>query len=222
MTGVQTCALPISADPNTTSGIYVVSQPDATEGYRYYPQQFGYKCLVNAGRVVTDYSDFMRDTTGSVTRNADVISVSGAVSGSIGQTEGTMYWEGAINRIDRVFFALSSGTSTTQAVRLQTTGGGLFQAISISGTVQCNIQVSGAVNLGEFYKIAFAYKENDFVLYINGTQRGTDTSGTLPTNLNSVYFCNSNGTEITDQRCRAAALYTTRLTNAQLQAITQL
>ena len=52
-----------TADPNTTSGIYVVSQPDATEGYRYYPQQFGYKCLVNAGRVVTDYSDFMRDTT---------------------------------------------------------------------------------------------------------------------------------------------------------------
>ena len=142
-----------------------------------------------------------------------MVTVSGAVSGSIGQTEGTMYWEGAINRIDRVFFALSSGTSTTQAVRLQTTGGGLFQAISISGTVQCNIQVSGAVNLGEFYKIAFAYKENDFVLYINGTQRGTDTSGTLPTNLNSVYFCNSNGTEITDQRCRAAALYTTRLSN---------
>ena len=52
-----------TAEPNTTTGIYVVTQPDATEGYRYYPQQFGYKCLVNAGRVVTDYSDFMRDTT---------------------------------------------------------------------------------------------------------------------------------------------------------------
>jgi len=33
------------------------------------------------------------NATGSVTRNADVISVTGAVSGSIGQTEGTVYLE---------------------------------------------------------------------------------------------------------------------------------
>ena len=50
-----------TADPNTTSGIYVLSQTDATEGYRYYPQQFGYKCEVKAGRVVENYADYMRD-----------------------------------------------------------------------------------------------------------------------------------------------------------------
>jgi hypothetical protein len=55
---------------------------------------------------------------------------------------------------------------------------------------------------------------------MNGVLQASDTSGTLPTNLNSVYFCNSNGTEITDQRCRAAALYTTRLTNAELATLT--
>ena len=166
-------------------------------------------------------TSYINTTAGSITRAADVITDATA-SGVIGQVEGTVYWEGAINRLDRVFFALSSGITTTQAVRLQTTGGGLFQAISITGTgtIQCNIQASGAVNLGEFYKIAFAYKENDFVLYINGTQRGTDTSGTLPTNLNSVYFCNSNGTEITDQRIRAAALYPTRLNDTQLALLT--
>jgi hypothetical protein len=151
------------------------------------------------------------------------VSVTGAVSGSIGQTEGTIYWEGAINRFDRVFFALSSGTSTTQAVRLQTTGAGLLQGIAISGSVQGNPQTSGAVTLGQFYKVAFAYKENDFVLYVNGAPTNPSSfSGTLPTNLNSVYFCNSNGTEITDQRCRAAALYTTRLTNAELATLTTL
>jgi hypothetical protein len=165
-------------------------------------------------------TSFIPTAAASGSRSADVISVSGAVSGSIGQTEGTMYWEGSINRYDRVFFALSSGTSTTQAVRLQTTGAGLLQGIAISGTVQGNPQTSGAVTLGQFYKVAFAYKENDFVLYVNGVLQASDTSGTLPTNLNSVYFCNSNGTEITDQRCRAAALYTTRLTNAELATLT--
>jgi len=178
---------------------------------------YGWGAQVETGSVATSY---IPTTTASVTRNADAVSVSGAVSGSIGQTEGTIYWEGAINRIDRVFFALASGSSTTQAVRLQTTGAGLLQGIAISGTVQGNPTTSGAVTLGQFYKVAFAYKENDFVLYVNGVLQATNTSGTLPTNLNSVYFCNSNGTEITDQRCRAAALYNTRLTNDQLAALT--
>ena len=172
---------------------------------------------LETGSVATSY---IPTTTGTGSRSADVVSVSGAVSGSIGQTEGTIYWEGAIYRYDRVFFALSSGTSTSQAVRLQTTGGGLLQGITISGSVQGNPQTSGAVTLGQFYKVAFAYKENDFVLYINGVLQQSKTLGTLPTNLNSVYFCNSNGTEITDQRCRAAALYTTRLTNAELATLT--
>jgi hypothetical protein len=165
---------------------------------------------------------FIPTTTAPVTRNADVVTLSGAVSGCIGQTEGTMYWEGAINRFDRVFFTLASGTSTTQCVRLQTTGAGLIQGVVLSGTVQCIIGTLAAITLGQFYKVAFAYKENDFVLYLNGVQQNTDTSGTLPTNLNSVYLLNSNGTEITDQRCRAAALYTTRLTNAELAALTTL
>jgi hypothetical protein len=165
-------------------------------------------------------TSFIPTTAAAVTRNADVVTLSGAVSGCIGQTEGTIYWEGAINRFDRVFFTLASGTSTTQCVRLQTTGAGLIQGVVLSGTAQCIIGTLAAVTLGQFYKVAFAYKQNDFVLYLNGVQQNTDTSGTLPTNLNSVYLLNSNGTEITDQRCRAAALYTTRLTNAELAALT--
>jgi len=174
---------------------------------------------LETGSVATSY---IPTTAAAVTRNADVINLSGAVSGCIGQTEGTIYWEGAINRFDRVFFTLASGTSTTQCVRLQTTGAGLIQGVVVAGTPQCIIGTLAAITLGQFVKVAFAYKENDFVLYLNGVQQNTDTSGTLPTNLNSVYLLNSNGTEITDQRCRSAALYTTRLTNAELAALTTL
>jgi hypothetical protein len=198
---------------NTSNGTMssVVIQSDNGNSVNVFGAQ------VETGSVATSY---IPTTTAPITRNADVINLSGAVSGCIGQTEGTIYWEGAIYRYDRVFFALSSGTSTTQAVRLQTTGAGLLQGIAISGSVQGNPQTSGAVTLGQFYKVAFAYKENDFVLYVNGVLQQSDPSGTLPTNLNSVYFCNSNGTEITDQRCRAVALYTTRLTNAELATLT--
>jgi hypothetical protein len=179
---------------------------------------YAWGAQIEAGSIATSY---IPTTTAAVTRNADVVTLSGAVSGCIGQTEGTMYWEGAINRFDRVFFTLASGTSTTQCVRLQTTGAGLMQFIVVSGTIQANIATSGAITLGQFYKVAVAYKENDFVFFLNGAQVGVrDTSGTLPTNLNSVYLLNSNGTEITDQRCRAAALYTTRLTDSELAALT--
>jgi hypothetical protein len=163
---------------------------------------------------------FIPTAGAAVTRNAEVISVSGAVSGCIGQTEGTMYWEGAINRFNREFLTLASGSSTTQCIRLQTSQAGLIQGVVVSGTPQCIVATFAAVTLGQFVKVAFAYKENDFVLYLNGVKQNTDDLGTLPTNLNSVYLLNSNGTVITDQRCRAAALYTTRLTDSELAALT--
>ena len=209
-----------TAPATTAAGTIFVQMQDAATDTTYIGNGSSFYlwgAQLETGSVATSY---IPTTAASGSRSADVISVSGAVSGSIGQTEGTIYWEGAIYRYDRVFFALSSGTSTTQAVRLQTTGAGLLQGIAISGSVQGNPQTSGAVTLGQFYKVAFAYKENDFVLYVNGVLQQSDPSGTLPTNLNSVYFCNSNGTEITDQRCRAVALYTTRLTNAELATLT--
>jgi hypothetical protein len=44
------------------------------------------------------------------------------------------------------------------------------------------------------------------VLYLNGTTKRRRIKGSLPTNLNTVYFLsNSNGTEITDQHpCRSS------------------
>jgi hypothetical protein len=172
---------------------------------------------MEAGSVATSY---IPTTTAAVTRNADVISLSGAVSGCIGQTEGTIYWEGAINSIDRIFLSLTSGTSNSQVVRLQTTGAGLMQLIVLSGTIQANIGTSGAITLGQFYKVAVAYKENDFVFYLNGAQVGTDTSGTIPPALTQIQFSNAGATDLTNQRCRAVALYTTRLSDQELQALT--
>jgi hypothetical protein len=215
------CRMSATADVAGTSffGVY----PTSGTTFSYIGNGSGsvqvWGAQVEASSIPTSY---IPTTAAAVTRNADVINLSGAVSGCIGQTEGTMYWEGAINRYDREFFTLASGSSTTQLVRLQTTGAGLIQGVVFAGTLQCIIGTLAAITLGQFYKVAFAYKENDFVLYLNGVQQNTDTSGTLPTNLNSVYLLNSNGTVITDQRCRAAALYTTRLTNAELAALTTL
>jgi hypothetical protein len=71
------------------------------------------------------------------------------------------------------------------------------------------------------YKIAFAYKQNDFALYVNGVLIGTDTSGNVPT-CSQVLLgerFNSDPFKLADN-INAAALWQTRLTNDQLAQLT--
>ena len=171
---------------------------------------------LETGSVATSY---IPTTTAAVTRNADLISLS-SVSGVIGQTEGTIYWEGSLGQIDKIFFSI--GASTTQTIRLETTSNGFIQFGVISGTPQCTIATSGAINIGQSYKVAGAYKQDDFVFYVNGQQVGVDNSGTIPTALAQMQFSSSATANLSIQRCRALALYTTRLTNAELAALTTL
>ena len=167
---------------------------------------------------------YIPTTSGTGSRAADVISASGAlVSGLIGATEGTIYWEGSINRQDRVIFSLAQGTSITNAIFLQTLSNGFFRAdVIVNNTTTCAISSLAVSTIGQFYKIAFAYKENDFAFYINGVQQGLDSSGALPTGLTNAIFARGDSSLITNQRCRAAALYTTRLSNDQLANLTAL
>jgi len=76
-----------------------------------------------------------------------------------------------------------------------------------------------AITLGSSVKMAAAYKANDFVLYVNGVQIGTDTSGSVPT-TSQLRFSEANGTAPYIGNIKAAALWKTRLTNTQLAQLT--
>jgi len=173
---------------------------------------------IELGSVATS---FIPTTTAAFTRNADTISVTG-VSGSIGQTEGTVYMEVAVLAVDKELFSISSGGVNGEAIRIQTNSDGRLGAIALVSNSQVITTASiNALNLGQFYKVAFAYKLNDYTLYINGVvQTLTDITGGVPVNMNKLVFARPNDSFIQNQRVRAAALYTTRLTNDQLQALT--
>jgi hypothetical protein len=178
---------------------------------------YGWGAQLETGSVATSY---IPTTTAAVTRNADVVNVTGAVSGSIGQTEGTIYWEGAVNSFDKIFLSLTSGTSNSHVLRMQTSSAGLMQFVVVSGGTQAIIATSGSITLGQFYKVAVAYKQDDFIFYLNGTKIGEDTGGTIPTPLTQIQFSNAGATDLNNQRCRAVALYSTRLTDSELAALT--
>jgi hypothetical protein len=207
--GTPSCFIvPIIASGTTRDGVF------AGNGNGVYAWGF----QVETGAIPTSY---IPTTAASATRAADVCSVSG-VSGYIGQTEGTIYWEGE---------SLASGAQDIIAINQSVTNSVTITKFS-TNVYRCLFYASGAsvsvidtvVKTG-FVKIAFAYKSGDIALFINGVQIGSTntTAFTFSGALSSIIFGPSSYySGRLDQRCRAAAIYTTRLSNDQLANITRL
>lgn len=207
--GVQPFVL--DSDRGTDSPSYL---GNGTSGILIYGAQF------EAGAYATSYIPTLG---AAVTRGADAASKTG-ISSLIGQTEGTLFAD---------FIMPPSGTLFTH-YRISGTGG-LFnnsQNITITATNQIRgwsftgsseqAQInSGIYAEGTRVKVAYAYKANDFVLYVNGVQIGTDTSGTVPAMselLVGSYYPDTSLNVI--NRTSQALLFKTRLSNADLAALT--
>jgi hypothetical protein len=169
---------------------------------------------LETGAIPTSY---IPTTAASATRAADVCSVSG-VSGYIGQTEGTLYAEFLdVDILDNPILSIDDGTNNNRIVIYRTPTTGLWNIFSASNSV--NTLGSGTVSSNNG-KLALAYSSSGMVLYRNGVQVAT-SSGALPLSLSAIRL---NGRVTNDlystKRLRAAALYTTRLSNDDLIRLT--
>jgi hypothetical protein len=172
---------------------------------------------LETGSVATSY---IPTTTAAVTRNADTITVS-SISGSIGQTEGTIYAEVDISRaVIGTFASIDVGSGSDFIIISKFSNFTIVvQLRRASGSV-VNIITSSAVSLGT-HKIALAYTNGNYALYIDGNSAGTSTNSTdYPASTLTRCSLSTTSYSIFNDRIRAAALYTTRLTNAQLAALT--
>jgi hypothetical protein len=181
---------------------------------------------MEAGSVATSY---IPTTTGSVTRNADVINVSGAVSGCIGQTEGTLYAEIVAQPYNNASFPailqVDDGADSQRFAIFIHASGGIRVRLNASG-INLGIDSTNPATLvvGQTYKIAAAFGFNGSqALYINGVFQvsGSVTAGPFTAALNRVMLGHRGGIS-SPFLIRSAALYTTRLTNAELAALTTL
>jgi hypothetical protein len=191
---------------------------------------YAWGAQIEAGSVATS---FIPTTTAAVTRNADVVTLSGAVSGCIGQTEGTIYWEGSfaqaqvalgqdgfqigINANNYIYFGVNSGRPY---FRLRANA---INAVTIS-------PIGNVIQNNQKTKIAIAYKSEDSALFVNGTQIGSTntTAFTFASSLpvieigSNLSLSSSEGFSNSPKKPESFALYTTRLTDSQLQALTTL
>jgi len=157
-----------------------------------------------------------------VSRSADNCYGAGiGASGIFNDSEGVLYAEVATDHENSFRVIAISDGSTNNCVRIQFT--------TTENQVLANIRAATATSMNAahtltdasaYNKIAISYKENDFKFYVNGTQVGTDTSGTTPTGLNQVSFGNFNNSNPFIGRCKMLAVFDEQLTTDELECLT--
>jgi len=207
----------------TTLQAYIVVAPtanaarspsvSATAGENYYI----YGIQIEAGSYPTSYIPCYGTSN---SRNSESCSKTG-ISSLIGQTEGTVFLEiTTTNDITTVTpIGISDGTASNRV--LLYVGSGILNAlVTVSGVAQATIS-SSAISANTRYKMAIAYKANDFAFYVNGALVGIDTNGTVPA-CSKFNYDNGSGSAPFYGLSNQALLFKTRLSNADLATLTTL
>ena len=208
-TGMRVIAYSVDGTATTFVG-------DVTKGFYMWGAQ------VEAGPIATSY---IPTTTASVTRVKDDITL-GSASSLIGQTEGTLYvevdWRLATDTT-QILLGVTDGTNDNRLSLFTTTGDNLRLIIRADGSELENINVS-ATGYSGIQKFAFAYANGDNELYRNGSSIGTGTASlaTLATLTDIDLGQRFSATVQANMWIRAVALYPTRLSDAEAQALTTL
>ena len=182
---------------------------------------FVWGAQVEASPIATSY---IPTTTASVTRVKDDITQTSA-SSLIGQSEGTLYvevdWK-ATSGATQILLSVNDGSANNRMQIYNTSGSELSMFAEANGIPLTNQGQSSTAYTG-IQKIAFAYAEDDFELYRNGSSISSDTTGSLAalatmTDIDLGQY--HNAFLQANMHIRAVALYKTRLTDDQLADLT--
>ena len=206
---------------NTATTVYLyLKQKPSYIGNGDYLYAWGVQ--LEEGSYATSY---IRTSGSAVTRVADGC-IQTVPDGVIGQTEETIYFESTINGLQGgdMRFQLSDG-STNNWIFLspgEATGIGVkARAYINNGNVNQFNSYSEYLSEGK-HKYALAFNLNDIAFYVDGVQVALDNSATIPscdeitlsgntpTSVNTPHFLSYKDTK----------LYNTRLSNAELAALT--
>jgi hypothetical protein len=179
-----------------------------------YSGLFMWGAQLEAGAFATSY---IPTVASQVTRAADAASMTGTnFSSWYNQGEGTFYTDSqtySASGTASVYYAFLDGNNyiaekihSDQHIR-----------VVYGGTTVANI--SGGTEVSNtFYKVAGAYKTNDFALSLNGATVVTDTAGNVPTGLTTFNIGSS--TTYLNGTIKKIAYYPLRLSNTNLVALT--
>ena len=157
----------------------------------------------------------------SVTRNADICNNAGD-STVFNSEEGVLY--GEINPVaikdQSGYFGLLGTTSANRIIIgfPANSNDVTFFVISQGTTVANNSYDIG--NMNQYIKVALKYKENDFALWINGSEVLTDDNGTPNVEISHLGFFGYTTTQPLFAKCKAVAYFNRALTDTELADLT--
>ena len=166
-------------------------------------------------------SSYIPTSGASNTRNRDIATGSGNAT-LINSTEGVLYAEIAALADGITQNRISLSYDNVNLVRIAITNSQISFAVYNNGAYQANGNYIVS-NITDFNKVAVKYKENDFALWVNGTEAVTDTSGltSFAGPLDHLNFSNANGSnQFFKGKTKAVAVYKEALTDAELTALT--
>jgi hypothetical protein len=220
----------LTATTNQATTAFVQPQIDflVTPGFTY---DFTIRIAAPQMELGAYATTFIPTTTAAVTRLVDAASKTG-VSSLIGQTEGTLFFDGIVNNTQNTtsnIFNTNKTPNTISSIALtkvkaiskikfeQFLGNGTFSNIPLFST---NTFADGART-----KVAVRYKSGDFAMYINGVLEATSTSTYTNVGVKSEIYLNDTAAVFAFQESvsfNQAALLTRSLTNSELAQLTTL
>lgn len=212
----QSAASPVSSQafqiPLIASGTSQSYAGDGTSGIYLWGAQ------LEAGAFATSY---IPTTTAAVTRAADAATISDLSSVGYNAVEGSFFAQGSFNQVGNATRIINvfDGSYANQIYFIRSSLS-IYSLSSGSGGTQDGSAFAGTSS-ASLFKLAGAYKVNDYAASLNGGSVGTDSSVQVPIGLNQAIIGSTRpNTEVINGHIRRLRYYPRRLTNAQLQALT--
>ena len=211
ITNAVTTRIDINLFPTSTIATY---SGNGTSGIYLWGAQ------LEAGAYATSYIPTVAST---VTRNADVITKTG-ISDLINSEEGVLFFEGSALIEEGAFsrlISISSGSNNDRFYFYYSADGKFGFASFVGGVLQANITYDGIIANNS--KVACKYKENDYALWVDGVEVGTDISASVWSSgtLDTLNFADANGgSYFFYGKVKQLQVYKTALTDTQLAALT--
>lgn len=174
---------------------------------------------LEAGGFATSY---IATTAASATRNADAASMTGTnFSSWFNNGEGSLFassdLKGSANL--GMIAELGDGGYDNRIIIFGDQYALSSYDVKVGGAGPVSI-IAGGITFNVPFRLAAAYKANDFAVSQNGATVQTDTSGTVPT-VTALYLgYQGGGGGVLNGHIQRFTYYPARLTNAQLQALT--
>ena len=115
--------------------------------------------------------------------------------------------------------AISNGTQSNRILfRYNSTN--QVRVIVVSSNAFVFDKTLNISSIKEYNKFAIKYKQNDFALWVNGFELGTDNSGVTPTGLSELALDDGSGANDFYGKTKELAYYDTALTGIELETLT--